>query len=868
MPALRVMSAAALMLPVIGGALLVVTWSSDQSALTSVAAILGGGIGLVILAMGMRTAWQHYQTLRNEVRAMSIKLGRASAAETALRNQLAFADLVFETASAMLIVQDASGKVVKSNARGRDTAGVERLLAGQDDAKDWEIRTIDGQMIPPEQWARTINAATGATETPYELRRPNQEPTWVSVSASTFQAPTGAKAGTVLSVRDVTDSHQSQRTETAPDGRFERTISVINDAVWEIEPASGRAFFTPQFAGMLGYEPHELAATAETWSSLIHPDDAAAVEAARETTFKTGERFSAEYRLCCRDGSFRWVHTTGCAVRDANGNVAMFHGATRDITEARERMAAVERARGEAVTLAREAAAVRERHRLAIDGGELIEWEWDVASGAMTSGDRWLTLTGYAAGEIPATVEAWSALLHADDLSRYRMIVEAHDAGERESIECDCRVRAKDGNWLWLRIRGRVTARDAFGTAATVAGTYADITPLKNAEDALRGAEEAAETARRARSQFLANMSHEIRSPLTAILGFAELLLDPSLEPGLRRDHVETIRRNGHELLRTLNEIMDFSRLDVDGLAVAPLRIEPQQLVNEVIELMLDRAEGKGLALQAIVSPEASRPIVTDPARLRQVLVNLIAHAIESTPTGSVTVECSVTPTGHLLMEVADTGIGMTDLQREAIFKPFSQDARLSRAVTAAGLGLAIAFRLAKLLGGDLSATGSPGEGSRFMLTLPMSCPSLAGIEARDLGRDAESVRGMHVLVAEDGVDQQRLIRFFLQRLGVTYELVGDGQAAVDALLAKPEAYAAVLMDMQMPILDGYGATEQLRGRGISVPIIALTAATSVEERDRCASVGCSDFLAKPIHSADLAVVLARLASDAQRVAA
>jgi signal transduction histidine kinase/CheY-like chemotaxis protein len=390
-------------------------------------------------------------------------------------------------------------------------------------------------------------------------------------------------------------------------------------------------------------------------------------------------------------------------------------------------------------------------------------------------------------------------------------------------------------------------------------------------------ARRAAEAANTSKSEFLANMSHEIRTPMTAILGFADLLLEDNeiaRTPERRVEAARTIQRNGDHLLGILNDILDLSKVEAGKLAVDRVRYSPQAIVEEVLSLMRVRADGKGIALRVVYETELPATIETDPRRLRQILVNLVGNAIKFTEVGSVTLAIrliSSTSMGagtatRLEFDVIDTGEGMSPSQRERVFQPFVQgDNSTSRKYGGTGLGLTISKRLAELLEGDVAIVEStPGQGTRFRATIAVgsldNCPLVTpgrGEAADEASREpftasgsVFSLQGCRILLAEDGPDNQRLISYVLEKAGATVVIVENGQLALDAALRaydRGRPFDVILMDLQMPVLDGYGAVALLRAKGYRGSIIALTAHAMSSDREKCLRFGCDDFATKPI---------------------
>ncbi|MEZ5988876.1 MAG: ATP-binding protein [Planctomycetota bacterium] len=382
----------------------------------------------------------------------------------------------------------------------------------------------------------------------------------------------------------------------------------------------------------------------------------------------------------------------------------------------------------------------------------------------------------------------------------------------------------------------------------------------------------AAEAASTAKSWFLANMSHEIRTPMTAILGYVELLseeLGQQLSEEERSEGLRTIRSNAEHLLHLVNEILDLSKIESGNMTVERFPVRIREDLETVRDLLMVQAQEKGLSLELRCADDLPATIETDPLRLRQCVVNLAGNAIKFTERGGVVVSVAYErePERRLRIEVRDSGIGISPAQLERLFEPFTQaDESTTRRFGGTGLGLALSKRIAALLGGDLEVRSTVGKGSTFTLTVD---PGRVR-EADAAPRPAAPARGGRgplprlrgrVLLAEDGAYNQRLIRMFLSRFGLEADIVPDGaQARELALAARDEdrTYDLILMDMQMPVLDGYSATQELRDRGYAAPIVALTANAMVGDREKCLAAGCDDFATKPIDLRRFGEILAR----------
>lgn len=380
-----------------------------------------------------------------------------------------------------------------------------------------------------------------------------------------------------------------------------------------------------------------------------------------------------------------------------------------------------------------------------------------------------------------------------------------------------------------------------------------------------------AEAANLAKSSFLANMSHEIRTPMTAIVGFADLLLEPAQSEDQRRECLSTIRRNARHLLELINDILDLSKIEAGKMTVEHIEVNVPKFVAEVVSMMRPRAIEKGLDFQLVFDGAVRRVAVTDSLRVKQILVNLIGNAIKFTPSGMVMLRISDSPGSTMRFDVVDTGVGIATEHQASLFEAFVQeDGSTTRRFGGSGLGLAISQRLARHLGGDIRLQSEPGRGSLFSVEIDAgshSAERIAGLEevevpsAARLSGEEASLPPCRILLVEDGKDNQKLIGSHLRRAGAVVTIADNGRVALTTIEQAQEPFDIVLMDMQMPELDGYGAASELRKRGFETPIIALTAHAMSDDRQKCIQAGCTDYLTKPIDRIAMIETLTRYLS-------
>jgi len=508
-------------------------------------------------------------------------------------------------------------------------------------------------------------------------------------------------------------------------------------------------------------------------------------------------------------------------------------------------------------------------------------WDWRIDQGEVYLSPAWRRMLGLVPDGPQGTLHDWARLMDPRDR---RALFEAFkeyasQANPSQTFAHEMRMVHQDGTTVWVICAGRIIERSPSGAPLRMVGCHIDITRGKQAEAEMVAAQKKAEAASAAKSDFLANMSHEIRTPMTAILGYADLLDGESGygdDPKRSAEAFRAIRSNASHLLTIINDILDVSKIEAGQMAVESIATQPTQIVEEVASLVRPRAKDKGVSVHVCYDTPIPLQISCDPTRLRQILLNLCGNAIKFTEKGSVSIHVGCDADDQAMwFSVVDTGIGMTEEQREHIarFEAFSQaDTSTTRKYGGSGLGLRISNSLAKMLGGGIDLKSQLGIGSKFTLTIatgdlqgvemhePDSIKSLLLAQSDENADEAKTsevekpLLGLRILLAEDGVDNQRLIAFHLRGAGAEVDIQSNGRLAVDAMHSTTtnSPFDLVLMDMQMPELDGYSATGRLRQEGHQLPIIALTAHAMDGDRQRCLDAGCDDYLTKPIDKSKL----------------
>lgn len=618
-----------------------------------------------------------------------------------------------------------------------------------------------------------------------------------------------------------------------------------NDMVVSIGPDGVRRYVSPASFSLLGYTPEQMVGKEPV--AAIHAEDRARVVEVCESLLTGEENPRCTYRQQHRDGHFVWLEATYRLVRDADETPVEFVASVRDMS-----------AQVAAQDLIRES---ERQYRLLADNATDVVLRTGEAGEIVYISASCTELSGFSVGELKG--RACADFIHPDD---YPVVHAAHIAiitGAELAVTVEYRLKHKQGGWRWLESHMKPwrAPEDAGGVISAIR----DIGSRKALEIQLIDARNAAEGAAHAKTAFLANMSHEIRTPMNGVLGFTELLLSGDLSSEQRR-HLELIAESGRSMMRLLNDILDVSKIESGKMQVAEEPVDLRHIIRRCSDLMEPAAQAKGVLLLSTIDAEVPNKIVGDPLRLRQILLNLVGNALKFTERGTVSIKGNVEG-GRLRVDIEDTGIGIPPDRLDAIFEKFAQaDDSTAGRYGGTGLGLAISVDLARLMGGRISVRSRVGQGSTFSIDLPLrSADDIAICVAVEGPASAlPSGRKPRVLIAEDHDINQVLITAMIEQAGMAPSVAADGLQAimmVDEAARIGEPFELVLMDMQMPVIDGLEATRRLRLAGYdpaTLPVVALSANAYVEDVRACLDAGMQAHLAKPVRIRDLIEMLAR----------
>jgi len=645
---------------------------------------------------------------------------------------------------------------------------------------------------------------------------------------------------------DITEKMSTERELVRALGFLESVNSELPGAVFQYKAdphgAHGFSYLSDGIQDITGDLSADIMRGAVDLLSRISSEDSPAFMKAVTESLRDQSTLRLEFRILTVSGDLRWVLTNSSPSRQPDGST-VWHGFITDVTEQKKTQEALRRG--------------DERLHNALDAMHAAVWEVDIESEDLYLSPEWGELFGFAESQYPAKSPDFLAFVHPDERKMLTSHMEIWDG------QLEFRHLRGDGLYTWVLISGK-SISDAAGISVRRVGTVLEISERKRMEHQLVEAKESAERASQAKGDFLAMMSHEIRTPLNAVLGFSDLLSGTSLNPE-QRDYLQTIQGSSSALLVVLNDVLDYSKIESGKLDLQFLPVEITKVIRTAIEIFRPQAAVKGVRIHAVFSGGLPAFLMCDGARLSQIIHNLLSNAVKFTERGEIVVELLAkgTPSGAVwpvVLRVRDTGIGIDLESHPSLFDPFYQaDSSTKRRRGGTGLGLAIVRRLVSLLHGEIEVSSQLGEGTTFSVSLPLLEPDRdEPITEEDKKRMSLNLAQLmkKILVVEDNAVNRRLVRLFLRKLGHEADEAADGFAGV--AMAEHTRYDVIFMDLEMPGMDGYEATQKIRQiYGDKAPyIVALTAHAMPEYRERSFQAGMQAYLSKPVKRDDLAKVL------------
>ncbi|NHQ86442.1 PAS domain-containing protein [Iodobacter sp. HSC-16F04] len=598
--------------------------------------------------------------------------------------------------------------------------------------------------------------------------------------------------------------------------RFSLAAQAAKEGIWDWNMQTGEVWFSPQWKENFGYADDELENNFATWDRLIEPEDRKRfLHLTHEFNHGAMDRFEVTLRFKHKSGHWVSVRSRAVHLKNESGEVVRMVGSHEDITEILKHEAALNES--------------RKRMDLTIQCAGLGIWDWNISNNEVLFGGQWAEILGYDPEKMPAHLDSWSELTHPDDVLAARKLLQAHFSGELAICAAEFRVKNKEGNWRWILSVGRVSSFSQDGKPLRMLGVNIDIHERKINEAALQAAILLAEAASRAKSDFLANMSHEIRTPLNAVLGFSSLVLESELSPQ-QRDLVDSIHTAGHSLLSLLNDLLDFAKIEAGRLELECIEFNLRHLIEELFIFSAPRAYEKKLEIACLVSPDVPEHLMGDPARLRQVLVNIMSNAIKFTGEGNIIarVLCGVIDSQRVMIriEIKDSGLGLSDQVKNELFSPFIQaDNSTTRKFGGTGLGLSICKRLVDAMEGQIGVESQPGAGANFWIEVPFTIvPAEPPVPVYSQRRK--------VLVFEPFPVYAESLAITLARLGLHAHCYTDSEEGMAALNQDCTEFAFVIMDERFEAVDlSHRIHDHLHGAALPVIHLILSRTEEIHRK-------------------------------------
>ena len=682
----------------------------------------------------------------------------------------------------------------------------------------------------------------------YRFRHPDGKTVWVSGAARSLRDERGEVTGFLGTVTDISLAKAAKAAMEESEERFRQAFDFAGVGM-ALVGLDGRWLRVNQsICDIVGYTPEEL--MKKTFQEITHPRDLTDELPQMHELLEGKRRFyQMEKRYIHREGHTVWVRLTPSLVSDMMGAPLYFVTQIEDITDRKQLETAL--------------AQSEERTRLFAEHAPAAVAMFDRNMHYLVVSKKWIS--DYKLEGKPVIGRSHYEVF-PDIPDRWKEDHQQCLAGAVKISQADLFVR-DDGSQQWLRYEVRPW-HEADGNIGGIVMFTQDITQQKLMEDTLAKARDHALEASRLKSAFLANMSHEIRTPMNGIIGMSDLLMDTRMTED-QREMARVIQTSAGNLLGIINDILDFSKIEAGKLRLEPVEMELRPLVNDIVTLLAQQAQRKNLLLTAEFDPRLDGSMLGDAGRIRQVLLNLTGNALKFTQRGHVSIraECVEEKADERIfkIEIKDTGIGIPPAAQQRLFQSFMQaDGSTTRKFGGTDLGLAISRQLIELMGGEIGVASEEGKGSTFwfQLSLPKASRPVVPIKAVASTPAPDAVhRKLRFLVAEDNHTNQMVVRGFLEKMGHSADFAFNGNESLGLLAL--HTYDAVLMDCQMPEMDGYTATRHIRAGAVKgcdtrIPIIALTAFAMPSDRVKCIEVGMNDYLAKPLRMDELEQALTR----------
>ena len=641
-------------------------------------------------------------------------------------------------------------------------------------------------------------------------------------------------------IYDITEIKEEQIEMKRLKEQFELAVAGTNDGIWDWDLKTNELYLSKRWKAMLGYEDHELENYLATFMKLIYKDDVPEINDYIQSYLQNKiSHYSKEFRMVHKDGTIKWILAKGEALRDEKGIPYRMAGSHSDITQRKEMEAVLKEN--------------QIRLELAMNAGEHGFWDWNLMDNQTYFSPTYYTMLGYEDEELPMNLEAFMKLIHPEDGQNIMPIIQK-SITDGKSYEEEFRLKCKDGSYKWILGKGKTYFDEETKKPNRAVGVHIDMTKQKEAVEELKIAKELAEVASKTKSEFLANMSHEIRTPMNSVIGFSELLLDTDLNK-IQKQYADTILTSGKGLLGIINDILDFSKIEAGKLELEIIWTDIIDLIEQAADLIKYSASKKGIELLINIDSKIPRFIMVDPVRVRQILANFLSNALKFTEKGEIELKASLISMndnrGHIRFSVRDTGIGISETQREKLFKAFSQaDSSTTRKFGGTGLGLVISDQLAQKMGGKLEVESVQSQGSEFYFTIETELKE--GEKLKESG--ISNIR--RCLVIDDSENNRTIMEHLLTKWDIECVTCDNGFESLK-IIEKSKAFDVIVCDYHMPYIDGIETVKMIREKlkltPEKQPIILLhSSSDDAELQIKCKELGIYFRLTKPVKQDEL----------------
>ncbi|SFM60057.1 PAS domain S-box protein [Methanolobus profundi] len=777
-------------------------------------------------------------------------------AEEKLKYSMSLLNASLESTAEGILIVDREQKITKWNSKFAEMWQItEEILSSHEDSN--AVNSILSQLSNPDEFVARVKQIYARQE---EASFDNIEfaDGRIFERYSLPQKVGEDIVGRVWSFRDITEHKNAENKLRESEALLREVGKIAKIGGWELEVESSKASWTPEVARL-----HETDVVDDLESGLdrFPPGSREILEKAVNDAIEKREPYDLELEFVSEKGTHKWIRTIGHPLIK-NDKVVKLYGTLQDITEQKK---SEETLREKTEELEAYFTSSLDLLCIANTKGEFIRLN-----------PVWEKVLGYSIDELEG--HAFLDFVHPEDLGATTAII-TELANQRQIVNFQNRYRANDGSYRWIEWNSMPRGEMIYAAARDITERklteeklqeYADQLKTKNIE--LDKALIRAEGATKAKSEFLANMSHEIRTPMNGVIGMTNLLLTTWLSEE-QKQYADTIKKSGESLLGLINDILDISKIEAGKLDMEELDIDLKDILKELEFLLSVKAHDKGLKLTCTTETDVPAYIKTDPFRLKQILLNLGSNAVKFTDKGEVVIHVSlvseIDPNVTLRFSVKDTGIGIPDDKIDLLFNKFTQaDASTTRNYGGTGLGLAISRQLVDMMGGEIGVDSQEGKGSEFWFTISVEKHfKNTGSNATEQKiydvTDQEGIKryntDLRILVVEDNIVNQNVAKSILRKLGISADIANNGVEALKTL--EENTYALVLMDVQMPEMDGFETTRQIRNLQSAVldhhvPIIAMTAYAMKGDKERCYEAGMDDYISKPIEFQPLIRVL------------